>query len=134
MLVESLAAEEDTQAQDLRDDNSRLRDILGSARDVLRRNEDAASLVTNIDGALAEGAGESIVISHLAAENDRLNEALALLLEHIEDARGAGNEALEALRVKAYRHLRRVAVRGWSYLDVSGFRERIVKARSEFLE
>jgi hypothetical protein len=134
MLVESLAAEADSQAQDLRDDNARMRSILNEARETLRRNEDAASLVTNIDWALADGADNSILISHLTAENDRLGEALAQLLEYIEDVRGAGNQALDALRVKCFRHLRRVAVRGWSYLDVSGFRERIVKARAEFLE
>lgn len=133
MLIESLAAEEDTLAEDLRADNARLRKILESARQQLTRNEAAASLVTRIDGVLAQAGDERIAISSLSSENDRLNGALAELLELIEDAQGRG-DGLDTVRAAAYRHLRRVAVRGWSYLDVSGFRERIGKARAELLE
>lgn len=134
MLIESLAAEEDTLAEDLHADNARLREVLESAREPLRRNAAAASLVSKIDGVLAQAGDERIAISSLSSENDRLNDALAELLELIEDSQGDGGQALEAARVGAYRHLRRVAVRGWSYLDISGFRERIVKARAELSE
>ena len=134
MLIESLAAEEDTLAEDLRSDNGRLREILESAREPLRRNANAAPLVSKIDGVLAQAGDERIAISSLSSENDRLNDALADLLELIEDSRGDGEQSLNAVAVKAYGHLRRVAVRGWSYLDVSGFRERIVKARAELSE
>jgi len=134
MLIESLAAEEDTLAEDLRADNARLREILESARDPLRRNVGATSFVSKIDGVLAQAGDERIAISSLSSENDRLNGALTDLLELIEDRHGEGDESLDAVRAQAYGHLRRVAVRGWSYLDVSGFRERIVKARAELAE
>jgi hypothetical protein len=133
MMIESLAAEEDTFAEDLRADNARLRDVLESARGALRRNEAGALIVTKIDGVLAQAGDERIAISSLSSENDRLNDALADLLELIEDSRGHG-DGLDTVRAAAYGHLRRVAVRGWSYLDVSGFRERIVKARAELSE
>ena len=133
MMIESLAAEEDTLAEDLRSDNARLREILGSARGPLGRHEAGASLVTKIDGVLAQAGDERIAISSLSSENGRLNDALADLLERIEDSQGDG-DGLDAVRKAAYQHLRRVAVRGWSYLDVSGFRERIVKARAELSE
>ena len=134
MLIESLAAEEDTLAEDLRADNSRLREILESAREPLGRNALAASLVFKIDGVLAQAGDERIAISSLSSENGRLNGALTDLLEVIEDRHGEGDESLDAVRAQAYRHLRGVSVRGWSYLDVSGFRERIVKARAELAE
>lgn len=134
MLIESLAAEEDTLADDLRGDNARLRGILESARKELGRNARAPSLVSKIDGVLAQTGDERIAISSLSSENDRLNDALTDLLELIEDSQGDGDSGLGAVRVQAYRHLRRVAARGWSYLDVSGFRERIVKARAELSE
>ncbi|MEO8458838.1 MAG: hypothetical protein ABI559_13630 [Chloroflexota bacterium] len=133
MLVESLAAEEDTLAEDLRTDNGRLRQILDAARDVLARNTGPASLVSKLDGVLAQAGDGRIAISSLSTENDRLNGALAELLEHIEDTRGDGPDPLDEVRAMAYRQLRRVAVRGWSYLDVAGFRERIVKARAELI-
>lgn len=134
MLIESLAAEEDTLAEDLRADNERLRGILKSAREPLRRNEGADSLVLKIDGVLAQAGDERIAISSLSSENDRLNDALADLLELTEDSQGDEDCGLDTVRAQAYGHLRRVAVRGWSYLDVSGFRERIVKARAELSE
>ncbi len=132
MLVESLLAEWDTLAEDLRADNARLREILAAARDVLRSNEAAGSLVRKIDGVLARAGDEPLAISSLSSENDQLSDALADLLELIEDTQGQpGTESLAPVRALAYRHLRRVAVRGWSYFDISGFRERIIKARAE---
>ncbi len=136
MLAESLFAEWDTLAEDLRADNARLRKILGSARDALSRvnrsNELAAALVNKIDGVLAQAGDDRLTVSSLGAENDRLSEALAELLELIEDKDGEpGFEGLAPVRAEVYLHLRRVAVRGWSYFDISGFRERIIKARAE---
>ena len=132
MLVESLLAEWDTLAEDLRADNARLREVLAAARDVLRSNEAAGSLVSKIDGVLAQAGDERLAIPSLSSENDQLSDALADLLELIEDTQGQpGTESLAPVRAQAYRHLRRVAVRGWSYFDISGFRERIIKARAE---
>lgn len=130
MLCESLAAEADTLAEDLLADNARLREILAAARDVLRRNGIGATLVSQIDGVLHEGGDRRIAISVLSEENDRLSESLAQLLELIEER---NDESLAQVRRAAYHHLRRVAVRGWSYFDVSGFRQRIVEARAEML-
>jgi hypothetical protein len=133
MLAESLLAEWDTLAEDLRADNARLREILAAARDVLRSNEAAGSLVGKIDGVLARAGDERLAISSLSSENDQLSDALADLLELIEDTQGEpGTESLAPVRAQAYRHLRGVALRGWSYFDISGFRERIIKARAEF--
>jgi hypothetical protein len=136
MLAESLFAEWDTLAEDLRADNTRLREILDAGRDALRSigesNEVTAALVNKIDGVLAQAGDERLAISSLGTENDRLNDALADLLELIEDTDGEpGYENFAPVRAQAYRHLRRVAVRGWSYFDISGFRERIIKARAE---
>jgi chromosome segregation ATPase len=135
MLAESLFAEWDTLAEDLSADNARLRQILSAALDALRSiqsNEVAAAIVSKIDGVLAQAGDERLAISSLSTENDQLNDALADLLELIEDTDGEpGYENFAPVRAQAYRHLRRVAVRGWSYFDISGFRERIIKARAE---
>jgi hypothetical protein len=132
MLAESLLAEWDTLAEDLHADNARLREILDAARGVLRSNEGAGSLVSKIDGVLARAADERLAISSLSTENDQLSDALADLLELIEDTRSEpGHKNFDPVRAQSYRHLRRVAVRGWSYFDISGFRERIIKARAE---
>jgi hypothetical protein len=133
MLAESLLAEWDTLAEDLRADNVGLREILAAARDVLRSNKAAGSLVGKIDGVLAQAGDERPAISSLSSENDQLSDALADLLELIEDTQGQpGTESLVPVRAQAYRHLRGVAVRGWSFFDIFGFRERIIKARAEF--
>ena len=128
MLCESLAGEADTLVEDLIADSARLRDVLSSARDALARNGTATSLVSLIDGVLLEAGDRRLAVSSLSADNDRLSQALAQLLEFIEDA---DDETLAPVRHAAYLHLRRVAVRGWSYFDVSGFRQRIIEARAE---
>jgi hypothetical protein len=136
MLCESLAAEADTIVEDLAADNARIRDVLAAARDILRslpdgtpqRNGTAAGLVSHIDGVLQEAGDRRLAVSSLSAENHRLSEALAHLLELIEDR---ADESLASIRRAAYLHLRRVAVRGWTYFDVSAFRQRIVEARAE---
>ena len=142
MLAESLIAESDTLAEDLLADNIRLREILTSARHLIlpspahgRRaggegtsNGIDAILVSQIDGVLQEAGDRRLAISSLSEDNDRLNDVLAQLLELIEDRE---DETLAPVRRAAYRHLRRVACRGWSYFDVSGFRQRIIEARAE---
>ena len=128
MLCESLAGEADTLAEDLVAGNARLRDVLSSARDALRSNGIGATLVSQIDGVLHEGGDRRLAISILSEENDRLSEALAQLLELIEER---DDDSLAQVRRAAYHHLRRVAIRGWSYFDVSGFRQRIIEARAE---
>lgn len=128
MLCESLAAEADTLVEDLLADNDRLRKVLSAARDALQRNGIAASLVSHIDGVLHEDGDRRLAVSILSEDNDRLSEALAQLLELIEERE---DESLSQVRRAAYLHLRRVAVRGWSYFDVSGSRQRIIEARAD---
>jgi hypothetical protein len=135
MLIESLAASWDTEAEDLQTDNASLREILAGGRDALASlagNTTAGPLVSYIDGVLGEEGDGRIAVSSLARENSRLLSALEKLLEFIEDTDGEeGCETLEPVRRAAYRQLRRAAVRGWAYFDVSAFRERIVRARAE---
>lgn len=128
MLCESLAAEADTLAEDLAADNTRLREVLASARGVLQGNGIAPGLVSHIDGVLQEAGDRRLAVSSLSDEHNRLSEALARLLELIEDGRDG---SLAEVRRAAYLHLRRIAVRGWTFFDVSAFRQRIIEARAE---
>jgi hypothetical protein len=131
MMAESLAGEWDTAVEDLVADNSVLRKILEKGRGELAGtgNDKVADTVKEIESALSTPRAMSFRVSDLTAENESLRAGLASLLESLEDleTRGEGRE----VRRDAYRHLRRVAVRGWSFFDVSGFRERIVQARAE---
>ena len=134
MLIESLAAEWDTAAETLVRDNEMLRIVLGEARSGLATlsNERAPTLVKEIDGVLGQAGDGSLAVSSLTLENNQLRERLAAFLELAEDADGSPEaEALAPGREAAYRHLREVAVRGWSFFDVSGFRERMMQARAE---
>jgi hypothetical protein len=135
MLGESLAAEWDTAVEDLLADNSTIRQILVTARDelaALNSNDSAAEVVKVIEAALGSEVGGRLTVSALNTENGTLRSALATLLELLEDMqREQGYEQLASSRAAAYRHLRQEAVRGWSFFDVSGFRERIVQARAE---
>lgn len=136
MMVESLAAEWDTAAETLVRDNETLRAILGEARAALESapngNGEAASLVREIDGELGRAGDGSLAISGLTATNNGLREVLASFLELAEDTAGEVEwVALEPARAAAYRHLREVSLRGWSFFDVSGFREKIAKERAE---
>lgn len=134
MLAESLAAEWDRAAEDLRADNAAIRALLQRAQAALKtlegRNENRDSLVNQIDGVM-RGAGDGdITISSLSAENQRLAAVLETLLCLAEDTEGERGP-LADLRREAYAHLRRVAVRGWCFWDVASFRERMIRARSE---
>jgi hypothetical protein len=134
MLIESLAAEWDTAAETLLRDNETLRTVLGEARGGLAAlsNERAAGLVKEIDGVLGQAGDGSLAVSSLTLENNRLREQLASFLELAEDVDGTAEAAaLAPAREGAYRHLRQVAVRGWSFFDVSGFRERMMQVRAE---
>ena len=111
-------------------DNEALRGILADGREALQSAPDgngrAASLVREIDGELRSGGDGSLAIS-LTAENNRLRERLASFLELAEDTAGDNEWAdLRPAREAAYRHLREVSLRGWSFFDVSGFREKMV--------
>ena len=99
------------------------------------RNDTAESLVIEIDGVMGEAGDGSLAVSSLTRTNNRLREVLEALLCFVEDVNGRpGYEAMDAVRRPAYRHLREVSLRGWSFFDVSGFRERIPKARAELSE
>ncbi len=136
MMVESLAAELDTAVADLTRDNDTLRRLLNHAAGVLRpageSNAAAATVVNEIEETLAGPAAAELTITATTQENDRLRSALASLLEYVEDQQGEPDgERLAAVRNEAYRYLRVLALSGWSFFDVSGFRERIVQARAE---
>jgi hypothetical protein len=139
MMAESLAAEWDTAVDDLTRDNAELRRILGNAVDALREpagsNDTAAAIVKEIEGALALPGAATLTLSALTEENDSLLSALASLLEYVEDIQGQPDaKVMDAVRTEAYRHLKVLAVRGWSFFDVSGFRERMARARSGMSE
>ncbi|TMB86558.1 MAG: hypothetical protein E6J45_13700 [Chloroflexi bacterium] len=139
MLLQSLAAEWDTAADDLRRDNQRLRDLLGQGATVLSQsdagNENIASLVKDIESALARPPSEDLRVSALRAENEELRrfvERMAVLIEDLlaDGPSKAGAEVSE-LRAAVYGHLRDVAARGWSFWDLAGFREYMSRLRAE---
>jgi len=135
MLIESIAAELDAAVEDLCSDNRELADVLAACRDgiaaALTRNEPLASLVPEIETLLAEPGDASLAVSRLASRNGRLQEMLERTLMAIEDVAGTPElEALTSPRAAAYRHLRRVAARGWSFWDLGSFRERIAEFRA----
>ena|SRR5438309_2170187 len=135
MLIESLASEWDTAADDLRSDNEASRRLLGalaaSSGTAPAGNEKLASLVHQISEALAQPEPGSLALSALRAENERLGrvlEAAVVLLEDLSlDRRYQG---LMEHRAAIYRHLREVAARGWSFWDMAGFRERMAAHRA----
>lgn len=127
MLLESLAAEWDTAAEQLRRDNETLGRLLSVSRDAMKsapdRNENFLATVSEIERRLREEPGASIAVSALAARNDALRETLQQILMAFEDTAGQpGFAAIESTREEIYQHLRRVASRGWSFWDVSSFR------------
>ncbi len=136
MMMESLAGEWDTAAQDLDSDNRALGELLSQARDLIsslpRSNDSVAALVKQIESVLSEPAADSLALSVLGARHSRLNGVMEKVLAELEEAVGRpGMEALDAVRQGIYCHLRQVALRGWSFWDVASFRERMVRARAE---
>jgi hypothetical protein len=135
MLLESMAAEWDTAADELRKDNETLTGLLAASRDVLEgpatRNENVRSIVTEIETRLGEGRDDSLTLSTLASRNYALRASLERTLELLDEMDGEiGYEATGSVRRDIYAHLRSVATRGWSFWDVSSFRGRMAEIRS----
>jgi hypothetical protein len=135
MLLESLASEWDGLAEELSEDNARMRQLLNGALPALRSlaggNETITALVNNIEEPEGDSSA-SLRVSALTAENDRLRGKLERLIVTLEDVEPDPRYApLMEQRSVAYRHLRRVATLGWSFWDVASFRERMASLKSD---
>ena len=129
MLLEMLANELDGAADSLHHDNQALAGLLAGAAGAVRPLDTA--LAEETEAALAEPADGSLTLSALSARNGRLRGLLERLLVVCEDAAaGEGHADLMAVRADAYRHLRDVAGRGWSFWDMLSFRERMTRFRA----
>ena len=129
MLLEMLANELDGAADSLFRDNEALVELLGRGAGAVRSLD--AGLAEETQAALAEQTDGSLKISALSARNSRLRGLLERLLVVCEDAAAGGKHAaLMAVRADAYRHLRDVATRGWSFWDMLSFRERMAQLRA----
>lgn len=129
MLVESLANEWDTAAENMRRDNEKLRGLLSLAPGVAG-NTLPAAIVKEAAQAIAKPATESVTLSALSAENELLRAALERLLVGLESEASRLGEAGVSLRRDIYAHLREVALRGWSFWDMASFRERMTDIRA----
>ena len=129
MLLESLANEWDTAAEDLRRENETLRGLLSSAPGAAG-NVLAAEIVREVEDALRTAATGAVTISGLAAENQRLRAALERLLVGLEAEHSRLGEPALSLRRDIYAHLRDVALRGWSVWDMMSFREKMAQIRA----
>jgi hypothetical protein len=131
MLVESLAADWDTAADDLRNDSDAVRSLLARAISLFsagKGNEQPAALVQEIEEAVARPPAASLRISDLAGDNDMLRGALERTLVALEDiAAGTADAKALELREAIYSHLRIGAAAGWSFWDVASFRERMAR-------
>jgi hypothetical protein len=139
MLLESLAGDWDTAAEDLRCDNEALSVLLAASRDALDSalpgNKSLASTVTDIENRLREIQDDSLTLSSLASRNHALRALLERILVAFEDLTGQSEyEKIDGMRQDIYAHLRKVATRGWSFWDISSFRERMVAVRSAAVE
>jgi hypothetical protein len=135
MLLESIAAEWDTAAEDLRADNETLGRLLSASRDAVESampgNERLRSLISQIKECLSEDEGGSISLSALTSRNNALRETLEQTLVAFEDISGeAGFAYIEPVRSEMFSHLRDTATRGWSFWDVSSFRGKIAAIQS----
>lgn len=130
MLLEMLINEVDDAADNLSRDNQTLRDLLDRAVAPLRSVD--SSLAEETAAALAEPTDPSLAVTALTARNQRLRGLLERLLVLCEDAADSAqaSQDLMAVRADAYRHLREVAARGWSFWDVFSFRERMARLRA----
>jgi len=133
MLLESLAGEWDSAPANLQHDNEALLQLLGAAREALKgagRNESISSAVTEVEDRLGDRS-DGLSLAELTARNDALRATLERILIVLEDITGApGSEAIDAVRRDIYAHLRSVAVRGWSFWDITSFRGRMAEIRS----
>lgn len=126
MLLESLSAEWDTAADNLRRDNGALRDLLERLRPFAGPEAQAA-----IDGTLDEPEPDSVALSALAERNNSLRGALEMAMADVEDRAADGDRQLQEARSAVYQHLREVAGRGWSFWDVASFREYMMRYRTQ---
>ncbi len=130
MLLEVVVNEVEDAADSLVRDNRRLCEILDRGAAAVSAID--SSLAGETATALAEPGEGSLAIAALTARNQRLRGLLERLLVICEDADVSAPEsqALMAVRSDAYRHLREVAARGWSFWDVFSFRERMARLRA----
>jgi hypothetical protein len=129
MLLEAICNEADVAAEDLARDNRTLGELLGRAAPAV--NAADGDLARETEAVLAEPEETSLSVGALSARNQRLRGLLERLLVICEDAEGGpAGAALADVRAEAYRHLRDVAARGWSFWDVFSFRERMVRLRA----
>lgn len=129
MLIESLASEWDTAAEDLRRDNEALTQLLADLRDVLTQdgNHERDTIVRLIDEAVAPD-GESLALSALSGRNKQLRGALERAIDAVEDS--PDDQGLAPVRAAVYSHLREVAGRGWCFWDMASFRDYMARHRS----
>ena len=130
MLLEMLANEIDGATDSLAGDNQTLCGLLARAASAVSALDGA--LAQETAAALAEPTPPSLTLAALTARNQRLRSLLERLLVVCEDAAADApqGETLMAVRSDAYRHLRQVAARGWSFWDVLSFRERMARLRA----
>ena len=129
MLLEMLANELDGAADSLFRDNEALVELLGRGAAAVRPLD--AALAEETRAALAEETEASLALSALSARNGRLRSLMERLLVVCEDAAGSGEDTtLMAVKSDAYRHLREVSARGWSFWDMFSFRERMARLRA----
>ena len=136
MLIESIAADWDTAADDLKTGNAAVRGLLREAFSVFSRleagNEQAGTLVKQVEEAVALPPAASLRISELTSESEQLRATLERVLVALEDiAAGPEDHPAMALRESIYSHLRIGAAAGWSFWDVASFRERMARLKSE---
>ena len=129
MLLEMLSNELDGAADNLFRDNETVAALLARGAAAVRPLD--AALAEETRAALAEATEASLTLSALSARNGRLRALMERLLVVCEDA-AAGEEHAELMGVRAdaYRHLRDVAGRGWSFWDMLSFRERMARFRA----
>jgi predicted nucleic acid-binding Zn-ribbon protein len=135
MLLESLAADWDSAADQLRRDNETLAELLMSSREAIKSasdgNESFAAAVSEIEQRLSEDVADSIAIPALSSRNDALRGTLEQTLMAFEDITAEQTSAaITSVRGDIYGHLRDVASRGWSFWDVSSFRAKMTAIRA----
>lgn len=137
MLLEMLANEWDTAAEELAGDNRTMGDILSRAAAVIEalpqeaRDDSLRKLAADIGGALPAG-DQSLSISALTARHTELRALLERLIVACEDAvDDPKREPLMPVRAQVYAHLRKAAIRGWSFWDTFSFRERMARVRQQ---
>ncbi|HMF86926.1 MAG TPA: hypothetical protein VK575_02525 [Gemmatimonadaceae bacterium] len=135
MLLESLAAEWDSAADQLRRDNETLAELLRSSREAIESasdgNKSFSAVVSEIEQRLSEDVADSIAIPALSFRNDALRRTLEQTLMAFEDITAEQTSAgITAVRGTIYGHLRDVASLGWSFWDVSSFRGKMTEIRA----